>query len=313
MYSILVTGGAGFIGSHIVHALIKRGDHVRVIDNLSTGRVENLSGRRGPLEIVEGDICNTTIVTQAMRGIDYVFHQAAFVSVPKSMVDPQLCFDVNVQGTLNIFNAANNAGVQRVVLASSTAVYGDSQAMPLIEETATRPLSPYAASKNVIEIYAGLYTRFPGIPVISLRYFNVYGPRQSPYSDYAAAIPIFIRRLLDKKAPIVYGNGHQSRDFIYVDDVVQANLLAAEATSAAGEVFNVCTGKETSIIDLLESLSDIIPGCKAAEYAPARAGDIYRSLGNPNRAAQVLGFQPQVSLYEGLSLTVKAMLKERMN
>ena len=311
MYSVLVTGGAGFIGSHIVDALIKRGDHVRVIDNFSTGSVKNLAGIRASLEVVEGDIRDIAKIKEAMHGIDYVFHQAAFVSVAKSMIEPQQCIDVNVQGTINILNAALLSGVQRVIQASSTAIYGDSQQMPLVEETSARPLSPYAASKYTNEIYGGLYTRAFGLPVVSLRYFNVYGPRQSPKSDYAAAIPIFIRRFLDMKAPNVHGNGLQSRDFIFVDDVVQANLLAAESDLGAGDVFNICTGIETCILDLLQALSVIIPDSKQAEFSPSRAGDIFRSLGNPTRAMRVLGFQPRVSLIEGLSQTVAAMANEQ--
>jgi UDP-glucose 4-epimerase len=307
MNSVLVTGGAGFIGSHIVQTLINRGDNVRVLDNFSTGNAKNLVGLRSSLEVVEGDIRDIAKVKEAMQDIDYVFHQAAFVSVAKSMIEPQQCFDVNVQGTLNILNIALSSGVRRVIQASSTAIYGDSIQLPLVEETAARPLSPYAASKYTAEIYGGLYTRTLGLPVVSLRYFNVYGPRQSPTSDYAAAIPIFIHRFLDKKAPTVYGNGHQSRDFIYVNDIVQANLLAAEVDLAPGEVFNICTGHETTILDLLDVLTKIIPGSKDAEFSPARPGDIFRSLGNPTRATRVLGFQPQVSLVEGLSKTVAAL------
>jgi UDP-glucose 4-epimerase len=307
MYSSLVTGGAGFIGSHIVQKLIQRGDRVRVIDNRSSGRIENLSEIHGSLEIIEGDIRDITKVNEVMKGIDYVFHQAAFVSVPKSMDEPQLCFDINVQGTLNILNAAKTMKVQRVVLASSTAVYGDVKEIPLVEETTPHPLSPYAASKETTEIYAGLYTRCWDVPVTVLRYFNVYGPRQSPYSDYAAAIPIFIRRLSEKKAPIIFGDGHQTRDFIFVDDVVRANLLAAEASLASGAVFNICTGNETSILELLEYLGELIPDVKASEYAPIRTGDIYQSYGNPEKAAQKLGFRAQVSLIEGLAITVAAM------
>jgi UDP-glucose 4-epimerase len=303
----LVTGGAGFIGSHLVRALLARGDDVRVFDNFSTGRAENLAGLAGRLEILTGDLRERAQLSAAMVGVDVVFHLAAFVSVPKSLLEPQVCFDVNVQGTLNLLEAARQADVRQVVMASSAAVYGDSQALPLREETELRVLSPYAAAKLTGEIYAGLYSRTLGLPVVCLRFFNVFGPRQSPFSDYAAVIPIFIRRLLEGQAPTIFGDGYQRRDFIYVDDVVRANLLAAATPEAAGLAFNICTGKEVSLLDLLETLSELLPGLPAPVFAPARPGDIYRSLGSPARAAAVLGFQAQVELAEGLAQTIAAM------
>ena len=307
MRSVLVTGGAGFIGSHLVRGLLARGDRVRVLDNFSTGKAENLSGLSGPLEILKGDLCDLAIVGQAVRGMDTIFHQAAFVSVPKSMQEPQACFETNVQGTLNLLEAARKANVRQVVLASSAAVYGESQELPLNEQTELQTLSPYAASKQVDEVYAGMYTRAYGLPVVALRYFNVYGPRQSPDSDYAAAIPIFIRCMLDGIAPTVYGDGYQRRDFVYVKDVVRANLLAAESSEAVGKAFNVCNGKETSLIDLLEVLSEVLPGSPPPQFEPPRPGDIYRSLGDPSLAAKTLGFYAEVSLAEGLAETVAWM------
>jgi len=306
---VLVTGGAGFIGSHLVRTLLARGDRVRVLDDFSTGRKENLTGVDEPFEMIVGDLRHPASVASAVHGVDYIFHQAAFVSVPKSMIDPNLCYAVNVQGTANLLEAARQAGIRQVVLASSAAVYGDSQDFPLREAVELRPLSPYAASKQVDEIYAGTYTRAFGLPVVALRYFNVYGPRQSPDSDYAAAIPIFIRRLLEGKAPTVYGDGHQKRDFIFVADVVRANLLAAECPQAAGQVFNVCTGLETSLLDLLETLAGILPGAPEPQFSSPRPGDIFRSLGNPSRAELVLGFRAQVGLAEGLHETVESMRK----
>jgi UDP-glucose 4-epimerase len=300
----LVTGGAGFIGSHLVRGLLARGDRVRVLDNFSTGKAENLAEVRGPLELLEGDVRDPRRVAEAVQGVEVVFHQAAFVSVPKSMHEPQACFDVNAQGTLTLLEAARRAGVTQVVLASSAAVYGDAQDLPLREETPLRPLSPYAASKQMNEIFAGLYSRAFDLPVVALRYFNVFGPRQPPGSDYAAVIPIFIRRLLDGQPPVVHGNGRQQRDFIFVSDVVRANLLAAERPQAAGQVFNICTGQEVSLLDLLETLSEVIPGAPAHRFGPPRAGDIYRSLGDPTCAAQILEFQAQTSLPEGLAETV---------
>jgi nucleoside-diphosphate-sugar epimerase len=307
MKAVLVTGGAGFIGSHLVRTLLARGDRVRVLDNFSSGNMENLSGIGGPLEILKGDLRDQDCVGQAVRGIDTIFHQAAFVSVPKSMQEPQACFETNVQGTINLLEAARKEKTGQVVLASSAAVYGDSQVLPLNEQSELQALSPYAASKQVDEVYAGMYTRAYGLPVVALRYFNVYGPHQSLDSDYAAAIPIFIRRLLNGEAPTVFGDGYQRRDFIYVKDVVRANLLAVESPETAGKTFNVCSGKESSLIDLLEVLSEVLPGSPPPQFAPPRPGDIYRSLGDPTLAAQTLGFHAQVSLAEGLAETVAWM------
>jgi nucleoside-diphosphate-sugar epimerase len=307
MRTILVTGGAGFIGSHLVRGLLDRGDTVRVLDNFSTGLAGNLSGLGNSLEVIEGDVRIPDCVEQAVRGVDTVFHHAAFISVPKSVLEPVSCFEINVQGTLILLEACRKAGVRQVVLASSAAVYGESQDLPLNEQAELRTLSPYAVSKQVNEICASLYTRVYGMPVVALRYFNVYGPRQSPNSDYAAAIPIFIRRILDGNAPVIFGDGHQRRDFVYVRDIVKANLLAAESPEAAGKVFNICNGRETSLLDLLEVLSEILPGSPPPQFAPPRPGDIYRSLGDPTLAAQTLGFSAEVSLAEGLAETVAWM------
>lgn len=303
--NVLVTGGAGFIGSHLVRALLERGDSVRVLDNFSTGRRENLAGL--DIEVIEIDLRDAARVTQACRGVDKIFHQAAFVSVPQSMKEPTECFDVNVTGTAYLLQAAHKYGVQRVVFASSAAVYGDSDALPLTEETPLRPLSPYAASKRVDEIYGQLFTASFGLEVVGLRYFNVYGPRQRPDSQYAAAVPIFIRRLLENKPIHIFGDGGQTRDLIFVGDVVHANLIAAAHPSAPGQVFNICTGLETRIIDLVEVLLDLFPDAPAPEFSDPRAGDIYRSIGSPQLASAMLGFRAEVSLAEGLERTVKWM------
>ena len=305
--NVLVTGGAGFIGSHIVRALLDRGDHVRVLDNFSTGKRDNLAGL--DIEIVEADLRDTSRVTQACRGIETIFHEAAFVSVPQSMKEPGECFEVNVTGTASLLHAAHKYGVKRVIFASSAAVYGDSDALPLVEETPLRPLSPYAASKRVDEIYGQLYTTSFGLEVVGLRYFNVYGPRQRPDSQYAAAVPIFIRRLLDGKPITIFGDGGQTRDLIFVGDVVRANLTAASHPSAPGSVFNICTGNETRIIDLIEVLMDLFPSAPAPEFADSRAGDIYRSIGSPRLAADLLNFRAETSLEEGLKQTVEWMKK----
>jgi len=303
--NVLVTGGAGFIGSHIVRGLLERGDRVRVLDNFSTGKRGNLDGL--DVEIVEADLRDASRLTEACRGVETVFHQAAFVSVPQSMQEPLDCFDVNVTGTASLLEAARKHGVKRVVFASSAAVYGDSDAYPLSEETPLRPLSPYAASKRVDEIYGQLYTASFGVEVVGLRYFNVYGPRQRPDSQYAAAVPIFIRRLLDNKPVTIFGDGGQTRDLIFVGDVVRANFAAAAHPSAPGGVFNICTGNETRILDLVEILQDLFPSAPAPEFAAPRAGDIYRSIGSPQKAAETIGFRAEVSLTDGLMKTAEWM------
>jgi UDP-glucose 4-epimerase len=302
----LVTGGAGFIGSHIVEELLRRGDTVRVLDNFSSGTRENLKEFQGNLEILEGDLRDAGSVKAAVRDMDLVFHLAAFVSVPQSMADPETCFAVNVGGTVALLEEARRAGARKIVLSSSTAVYGDTEVFPTTEETPLRPLSPYALSKQVNELYARLYTQSLGLPVASLRYYNVYGPRQRPDSDYAAAIPIFVRKLVAGEPIVIYGDGYQSRDFIFVKDVVRANLLVAES-DVAGDAFNICTGRETNLLDLLDELSEVSPHQPEVHFEPTRLGDIYRSVGNPARAAASFGFQAQTSLADGLAQTVAWM------
>lgn len=307
----LVTGGAGFIGSHIVRTLLEQGQEVKVLDNFSTGKRENIADFEKKIELIEGDLLDPSKVTEAVRGVDVIFHEAAFVSVPQSMDEPQNCFDVNVTGTSMLFDAARRAGVKRAVFATSAAVYGDSTEMPLTEETPLRPLSPYAASKRVDEIYGQLYTTSFGLEVVALRYFNVYGPRQRPDSMYAAAVPIFIRRLLDGKGVTIYGDGGQTRDLINVRDVVRANLVASEHSAAPGQIFNICTGIETRIIDLVEVLQDLFPSAPAPVFAEPRAGDIYRSIGSPQKAADLIGFRAQVTLDQGLTEAVEWMRAEK--
>jgi UDP-glucose 4-epimerase len=301
----LITGGAGFIGSHITRALLQQGADVRVLDNFSSGKRGNLKGL--DVEIIEGDLRDVSRVTEAVRGVNIIFHEAAFVSVPESMEKPQECFDVNITGASILFEAARKAGVQRVVIASSAAVYGDSTAMPLVEDTPLKQLSPYAVSKRVDEMYAELYTHSFGFEVAALRYFNVYGPRQRPDSMYAAAVPIFIRRMLDNKPITIYGDGGQSRDLINVRDVAQANLLASRHPDAPGQIFNVCTGIETRLLDLLDILYEIFPNAPRHIHAEPRPGDIYRSIGAPRKAIETLGFKPQVTLADGVKEAVEEM------
>ena len=308
----LVTGGAGFIGSHIAETLLEQGHSVRILDNFSTGKRENVealtrrfNGTR--LEVLEGNIRDASRVGESVRGVEVVFHSAAFVSVPQSMQEPQECFDVNLTGTSLLFDAARRAGVRRAVVASSAAVYGESDALPLVEETPLKPKSPYAVSKRVNEMYAELFTNSFDFEVAALRYFNVYGPRQRPDSMYAAAVPIFIRCLLDGKPITIFGDGGQTRDLINIRDVVRANLAASEHPNAAGKVFNICTGIETRLLDLLEVLLDLFPDAPAPEFTAPRAGDIYRSVGSPQKAMDGMGFKAQVSLEDGLRETVKWM------
>jgi UDP-glucose 4-epimerase len=308
----LVTGGAGFIGSHIVHTLLEQGNSIRVLDNFSTGKRENLDGlrqrfNRERFEILEGDLRDASCVVEAVRGVEVIFHEAAFVSVPQSIEEPQTCFDVNITGTSRLFDAARAAGVRRAVVASSAAIYGESDALPLVEETLPQPLSPYAVSKRVKEMYAELFTGSFGLEVVALRYFNVYGPRQRPDSMYAAAVPIFARRLLDGKPVTVFGDGGQTRDLVNVHDVVRANLIASEHPQAAGKIFNICTGIETRLLDLLDVMYELIPNVPPPQFAAPRAGDIYRSVGSPRKALDVLGFRAEISLVDGLKETIDWM------
>lgn len=305
MARVLVTGGAGFIGSHLAQALVERGDDVRVLDNFSTGRRKNLETLEGQIEIIEGDLRDSSAVKKVVQNTDLIFHQAAFISVPESIENPRECYAVNVQGTIELLEAARVAGVKRVVLASSAAVYGASQQLPLGEDAPVECLSPYAASKLFNESLAKLYTNAYGLPVIALRYFNVYGPRQSPRSAYAAVIPKFIERMKAGQAPTVFGDGKQTRDFIFVGDVVHANLLASVHKNAPGRVFNICSGKETSLLDLLAVLHNVFPGAPQAEFADPRLGDVLRSVGDPTLAKTDLGFQSQTSLEDGLQMTAE--------
>jgi UDP-glucose 4-epimerase len=305
MARVLVTGGAGFIGSHLAQALVDRGDSVRILDNFSTGSRQNLAGFEAQCEVMQGDLRVLPQVERAVDGIELVFHQAAFVSVPQSIEDPTGCYEVNVDGTINLLEAARKAGVRRVVLASSAAVYGDSQQLPLKENAEPNCLSPYAASKLFNETLARLYTRIYGLPVVALRYFNVFGPRQSPTSAYAAAVPKFIQAAKSGQPATVFGDGRQTRDFVFVGDVVRANLLAAESP-AAGQAFNVCSGSETSLLALLDGLRGVYASMPQPAFADSRLGDVPRSLGDPTLAASQLGFLAKTTLQDGLRLTAEA-------
>ncbi|MEP7338248.1 MAG: SDR family oxidoreductase, partial [Acidobacteriota bacterium] len=292
----LVTGGAGFIGSHIAEALVKRGDRVRVLDNLSTGKRENLAHIAGEVEFIEGDIRDYETTLRAMEEVSVVFHEAAIPSVPRSVKDPQLNHDNNVNGTFNVLLAARDAEVKRVVFAASSSAYGETEVLPKQEEMRPSPLSPYAVAKLVGEYYCQVFTRVYGLETVCLRYFNVFGPRQDPSSPYSGVISKFITTLLNGRAPVIFGDGEQSRDFTYIDNVVAANLSAAEAPAAAGQVMNLGLCERTTLNQLLGELQRIIGTSLAPQYEDARTGDIRHSLADITRAEELLGYRPTVGL-----------------
>jgi UDP-N-acetylglucosamine/UDP-N-acetyl-alpha-D-glucosaminouronate 4-epimerase len=304
MARYLVTGGAGFIGSHIAEALVKRGDQVRVRDNLSTGKMENLAGIAGGFEFVEGDIRDLETCRQAVDGVHAVFHEAALASVARSVEDPLLANAVNVTGTLNLLVAARAAGVRSFVLASSSAVYGDDPAMPKVEGREGRPVSPYGANKLFDEKYAQTFHILHGLNTVSLRYFNVFGPRQDPYSEYSAVIPLFVTKVLRGERPTIFGDGEQSRDFVFVEDVVRANLLAAGSEKAAGEAMNIACGVGTTVNGLLAAVNEVLGTKVEARYAPPRPGDIRHSTADIAKARRLTGFAPGRSFLEGLRATI---------
>lgn len=304
MATYLVTGGAGFIGSHLVEELVRRGEQVRVVDNLSTGRAENLAPWREDIEFLEGDLSDPAVAQRAVEGVDYVLHQAALPSVPRSVEDPRASHEANVTGTLNLLLAARDAGVKRVVYAGSSSAYGDTPTLPKHEAMPPAPLSPYAASKLAGEYYCRVFHKVYGLETVVLRYFNIFGPRQDPTSQYAAVIPKFITALLRGDPPTIYGDGEQSRDFTYVRNVVEANLLACTAPAAVGEVINVATGTRFTINELFARLRELC-GCEVEPlYAPPRPGDVRHSQADIGKAERLLGYRPVVSFREGLKLTV---------
>ncbi len=309
MARYLVTGGAGFIGSNIAHELVKRGEQVRILDNLATGRPENLRGIMDRIEFIEGDICDPETVAAAMEGVDYVLHQAALPSVLRSVKNPIASNHVNVDGTLNLLVAARDRGVKRFVLASSSSVYGDTPILPKSEEMALNPMSPYATSKMAAERYAMNFYRLYGLPTVALRYFNVFGPRQDPNSQYAAVIPRFITAMLSGEPPVVYGDGEQSRDFTFVENVVQANLLACTADTAPGHAVNIACGNRYSLNQMLKILEEMLGVPAQARYEAPRPGDIKHSHASIELARKALGYEPVISFEEGLRRTV-AFLKE---
>jgi UDP-glucose 4-epimerase len=304
MGTFLVTGGAGFIGSHIAEALVRRGERVRIFDNLSSGRRANLAAIAGDVELLEGDLRDPAAVRRAAEGAEVIIHQGALPSVQRSIEDPRTTNAVNVDGTLSVLSAAQAAGARRVVVASSSSVYGDTPTLPKVETMPLDPRSPYAVSKAATEQYALAWAASFGLPAIALRYFNVYGPRQDPNSDYAAVIPRFATRMLRGEAPLIFGDGLQSRDFTYVADVVQANLLAADAPADLSGAFNIAVGDRHTLLDLVGALNELIGVRLTPEHAPARAGEVRHSQAGVEKARAQLGFQPRHSLRDGLEHTV---------
>jgi nucleoside-diphosphate-sugar epimerase len=299
----LVTGGAGFIGSNLVDALLEQGTHVKVLDNLSTGRIENLDHVMDDIEFIEGDIRDLATLEKLVQGCDVVFHQAAVVSVPLTVEDPIFSAQVNDIGTLNVLEAAKKANVKRVVLASSCAVYGDDPALPKTEGMPIKPQTPYAIQKYTNELNAGIYASLYNLETVCLRYFNVFGPRQDPSSPYSGVISIFMNKALNKEKPVIYGDGTQFRDFVFVKDVVNANLLAATAKTPENQVLNIGTGHSITVNDLWSSISTLAECSIEPQYELPRAGDIFGSLADVTRAKELLGYEPRFAFDEGLLLT----------
>lgn len=296
----LVTGGAGFIGSHLVEALVERGETVRVLDNFSTGALANLDRVRGQVHILDGDITDLETVRTAMKGVDLVFHQAALASVPRSIANPLATHHACVTGTLHVLWAAREAGVRRVVYAASSSAYGGSRKLPKQEDDPTLPLSPYAVAKLAGEHYCAAFAEVYGLETVRLRYFNVFGPRQSPSSPYAAVIPKFIAAMTSGRRPLIHGDGNQSRDFTFVADVVQANLLASQAPGVHGKVYNIACGRRTSLLELVQHLNALLGTDLQPEHAEARPGDVRHSLASIEEARNDLEYEPTTDIVTGL-------------
>lgn len=303
----LVTGGAGFIGSHIAAALLDRNENVRVFDNMLTGREINLAALQGRAEFIQGDLRDRDALAAAMEGAEVVFHQGAIASVPRSIADPVGSLEINVNGTQNVLLAAREMGVRRVVYASSSAVYGDAPVLPKHEDLPPNTLSPYAAQKLAGELLCDVFTRIYGLETVALRYFNVFGPRQDPASEYAAVIPRFLTMLLEGKKPVVFGDGEQTRDFVYIENVVQANLLAATSPTASGRAMNIGYGEQVSLNEVLHLAGNLLGTTVEAEYREARPGDVRDSVADIRLAEDLLGYRPEVSFQEGLARTLEAL------
>ncbi|MBI4514442.1 MAG: SDR family oxidoreductase [Deltaproteobacteria bacterium] len=303
----LVTGGAGFIGASLAEALVARGERVRIFDDFSTGLRENLAAIADRVEVIVGDLRDLAAVRRAMAGVQYVSHQAALRSVPRSVDDPLSSDAVNTHGTLHVLMAAREAKVRRVVYASSSSVYGDSEVLPKAEDQPTMPISPYAVSKLAGEQYCRVFTRLYGLETVGLRYFNVFGPKQSPESKYAAVVPLFIRAALRDEPLEVHGDGEQSRDFTYIDNVVQANLLSFTAPKAAGEAFNIACNERHSVIEIARTVERLLGHQLKINHTPTRAGDVRHTLASIEKAQRLLGYQPTVGFEAGMHQTIAAL------
>lgn len=303
-YTYLVTGGAGFIGSHMVSALLDDGHRVRVVDNFSTGKRENLAHVADRIDLHEISITDRAALDKAMDGVDYVFHLAALASVPRSVEDPLASNEHNVTGTLNLLMAAREAGVKRVVYAGSSSAYGNAESEYKSEDMLPLPLSPYAVAKLAAEHYCQVFTEVYGLETVTVRYFNVFGPRQDPLSTYAAVIPKFVTAMLDGQRPVVEGDGHQSRDFTYIANVVHGNLLACHTPGVAGETFNIAVGGRISLLEMINTLNAIMGTDIQPVFIAPRPGDVKHSRASIDKARERLGFEPQVSLEDGLARTV---------
>jgi UDP-glucose 4-epimerase len=304
----LVTGGGGFIGSNVVRALLARGDDVRVLDNFATGSRANLAGLESDVQLVEGDLRSYERVHAAVRGAEVVFHQGALPSVPRSVQDPLTTTAVNIEGTLNVLLAARDEGVRRIVNASSSSVYGNTGSLPRVETQAPDPISPYAVAKLAAERFCTSFSRVYGMEIVSLRYFNVFGPRQDPTSQYAAVVPRFIRAIADGEAVTVYGDGEQSRDFTFVDNVVGANLLAADAPDVGGEILNVATGGSVTVNALADAIGLMLGKPVEKAYEPAREADVQASWADVEAAKRLLGYEPRIDFDDGLRRTADYLL-----
>lgn len=312
MAKYLVTGAAGFIGSNLVHSLLQRGEEVRGMDNFSHGRRENIASILDQFELIHADVTNFDAVRSACDGVDFVLHQAALGSVPRSLADPLATNHANIVGTLTVLQAARVAGVKRIIYASSSSAYGDTPALPKRESMPSNPISPYAVSKYAGELYAETFYRVMGLETVSLRYFNVFGPRQHPSSAYAAVIPRFILLMLNGEQPAIFGDGTQTRDFTFVENVIAANLLACHAPAAnvCGKMFNVAAGRNFSLNQLYSSLQELTGFSKPPKYLPPRAGDVHDSLADTTMAEKAIGYKTLVGFEEGLRHTIQWYRKE---
>ena len=304
MRTFLVTGGAGFIGSHIAEALVRRGDKVRVLDNLSTGFLSNLEGISDRVEFVEGELVDAALVGRLVEGVDCVFHQAALASVPRSVEHPLDTNDACVTGTVTLLDAARRAGVRRLVYAASSSAYGDQPNSSKRETDLPEPISPYGAAKLAAEYYCRAFSATYDIETLAIRYFNVFGPRQDPGSPYSAVIPLFITAMLEGRQPVIFGDGMQSRDFTFIDNVVDANLLAADAPNVSGRVINVANGRSITLLELVDALNEVLGTSIEPQFDPPRAGDILESMADITVARSLLGYNPRIGFREGLERSI---------